>query len=100
MSYVLFNRESSRLIGKCYRTYPAAKAAVTRMHKKWAQDPANLQNLDNDPRFTVGIAEINHYQENIERMVTRRNLISGEEYQESVNTPLHMSPASETYWSF
>jgi len=31
--------------------------------------------------------------------VTRVNLMSGVEYRESVNTPLHMSPASETYWS-
>lgn len=99
MSYVLFDKESTRRIGNGYRTLAAAKAAVTRMHNKWARDPANLQNLDNDPRYTVGVAEINHYRENIERMVTRRNLMSGQEYQESVNTPLHMSPASETYWS-
>jgi len=31
--------------------------------------------------------------------VTRINLMSGKEYEESVNTPLCCSPASETYWS-
>jgi hypothetical protein len=32
-------------------------------------------------------------------MVTRRNLMSGKEYQEAEDTPLGCSPASETYWS-
>lgn len=32
-------------------------------------------------------------------MVTRRNLMSGQEYQEAEDTPLSCSPASETYWS-
>ena len=33
------------------------------------------------------------------RMVTRKNLMSGAEFQEDVNTPLCCSPASETFWS-
>lgn len=36
---------------------------------------------------------------NSRKMVTRTNLMSGQEYQEAVDTPLCCSPASETYWS-
>lgn len=34
-----------------------------------------------------------------ETMVTRRNLVTGLEYQERYDTPRHCSPASELYWS-
>ena len=33
------------------------------------------------------------------KMVTRKNLMSGKEYQEAENTPGYLSPASEAYWS-
>lgn len=31
--------------------------------------------------------------------VTRRNLLSGKEFQERYDTPYYCSPSSETYWS-
>lgn len=31
--------------------------------------------------------------------VTRKNLMSGEEFQERYDTPYYCSPSSETYWS-
>ena len=31
--------------------------------------------------------------------VTRRHLMTGEEYQERYDTPYYCSPSSETYWS-
>ncbi len=34
-----------------------------------------------------------------ETYVTRKNLMSGEEFQERYDTPWTCSPASETYWS-
>lgn len=34
-----------------------------------------------------------------ETYVTRKNLISGEEFQERYDTPRSCSPASEAYWS-
>ena len=45
------------------------------------------------------MAETEHYNANIAKMVERINLMSGKPYMESINTPLHCSPASETYWS-
>lgn len=34
-----------------------------------------------------------------ETMVTRKNLVTGLEYQERYDTPLALSPASDTFWS-
>lgn len=34
-----------------------------------------------------------------ETYVTRRNLVSGNEFQERYDTPYYCSPSSETYWS-
>lgn len=31
--------------------------------------------------------------------VTRRNIMSGKEFQERADTPYYCSPSSETYWS-
>lgn len=39
------------------------------------------------------------YETQVVHMVTRKNLMTGLEYQEKSNTPLCCSPASETYWS-
>ena len=33
------------------------------------------------------------------KMVERTNLMTGKKYLEAEDTPLHLSPASETYWS-
>jgi len=46
----------------------------------------------------LGITDANNFYENVEKMVTRVNLMSGKEYQEKVNTPIHCSPAYETSW--
>lgn len=39
------------------------------------------------------------YETNVVKTVTRKNLMSGKEYQEKSNTPGYMSPSSEAYWS-
>lgn len=45
------------------------------------------------------IAEAGDFHDNIEKMVTRVNLMSRKEYEERANTPRYCSPASESYWS-
>jgi hypothetical protein len=34
-----------------------------------------------------------------ETFVTRKNMMSGKEYQERYDTPYYCSPSSETFWS-
>jgi hypothetical protein len=104
MGYVIYDKATTRTVGKnSYKTHAAAQAAVTRWSRTWYQErykplyPAVAES--EDPVFVYAIAEAEYFRENIEKTVTRVNLMSGVEYRESVNTPLACSPASETYWS-
>ena len=89
MTHVIYNKTTTRLLNRnCYKTVPAAKAGLTRAAKK-------------DTTMIVAdyaVIDVIDYYENIAKTVTRVNLLSGEEYQEDINTPLSCSPASETYW--
>lgn len=99
MAYVIYDKASTKLKSKAYKTLPAAEAQLTRMNKSWAKTQGKLGNEPDAPHFTCGIAEVGYYYANIEKTVTRVNMMSGKEYTESVNTSLACSPASETYWS-
>lgn len=89
MGYVAYETESTRKLNmRTYKSAAAAKAAVTRAACKGNIDPADYS-----------IAEVNDFYTNIEKKVVRTNLLSGQEYEEGVNTPSYMSPASESYWS-
>ncbi len=77
------------LLASWARSFAAASLAV---YLAGVTDP-------NHPIYCYGIAEKEYYFRHIERKVVRVNLMSGVEYEESVNTPLACSPASETYWS-
>jgi hypothetical protein len=92
--YVIYDRATTRIRGRVegYKTHAAAQAQVTR----WGR--GRIEDADH-PKFNYGIAEINHYRSMIERRVRRTNLMSGKDFEESVNTPPYLSPASESYWS-
>ncbi len=70
---------------------------VEKMNGVWLvmEDTVNVVNAHARKRDAVSEASFL----NSRKMVTRVNLMSGEEYQESIDTPLCCSPASETYWS-
>jgi hypothetical protein len=92
MSYVVYNIDSTLILGgysNRYATERAAKAGLTRAAKK---DPKIIKS-DYD------IAEYTDFLENIEKTFQRINLMSGKPYMERANTPASCSPASETYWS-
>ena len=109
--YVIYNKSTTAIVEvtrrnpyrvtDSYKTMAAAKAALTRMTNKYWKDSVakNDYQIDQDPQFLYGIAEVNHYHENIERMVERTNMMTGKKYMESVNTPRYCSPSSEAYWS-
>ena len=102
--YLIYDQSTTRILSResksyqqaAYKTMAAAQAALTRMQKKYAQRNADAAQ---GPLFTAAIAEAEYYKKNIERFVKRKNMMSGKEYTESVNTPSYMSPASEAYWS-
>jgi hypothetical protein len=100
MAYVIYDNETTRIIGgnqKTYATVASAKAAITRMHNKIPV--SDIGNPERDPVFMYSIAEVDEFYKNIQRTVERVNFMTGETYRESVNTPYYCSPASEAYWS-
>jgi hypothetical protein len=70
---------------RSYKTFASAGATRTRLCRKagWSMNELDIVNT----------------QTYKPRMVTRKNLMSGAEFQEDVNTPYFCSPSSETYWS-
>ena len=91
MSYVVYKIASTKIVGsrstKYWKSAGAAKAHLTRMGKMG-------YNVDE-----YAIEATNTFYDSVEKSVTKVNLMSCKEYQESVNTPNSCSPASETYWS-
>ena len=79
-----------------YKTMAAAKAALTRMSKRYRAD---LLETVNDPVFRYAIAEADYFHKSIEKSRTTSNMMSGKPMVEPVNTPNYMSPSSEAYWS-
>ena len=81
---------------KSYSTMAAAKAALTRMSKRYKAD---LLETVNDPQYRFGVAEANYFHSTIEKSRTVKNMMNGAPLVETVNTPGYMSPRSEAYWS-
>ena len=82
-----------------YKTMPAAKAALTRMSKRYRAD---LLDTVNDPQYRFGIAEAGYFHKNIEKTrIVYSIMDQGKEkpITETVNTPGYMSPSFESYWS-
>jgi hypothetical protein len=117
--YVIYEIESTyilkaraRSVGcyvTSYKTEGAAKAALTRLEKKGllgekvVQKPTAENNWERKTvpmtKAEFAIAEAVEFREKIEKKVVRKNLMSGEEFEEALNTPNYCSPASEAYWS-
>jgi len=113
MAYIVYEKSSTLIMGKVYmgemrpdhrktyKTMSAAQAALTRASNQWWNliGRYGTESDDNDPRFRYAVAELGWFQDFIEKRVTKRNMMNGAEYTETVNTPNYMSPSSETYWS-
>lgn len=94
MSYIVYHLPTTRIVtekryGKeVFATEGHAKAARTRMIKKGKYTEDELR-----------VSDLQAYRMFIEEKVERTNLLTGEKFMESVNTPHYCSPSSETYWS-
>ena len=89
--FYVYNLKTSQVMqtrkGKStWKSLGAAKAFRTRMARMG-------YNTDE-----YGIVDVDLYSL-IEQQVEKVNLMTGKTYRESVNTPLHLSPSSESYWS-
>ena len=107
--FYIYEKSSTYIIGKpskwdqtvrpdhrqSYKTMAAAKAGLTRIKKAENLLPTDPNYAD----FRYGIAEAEYFHKTIEKTRTRKNMMSGLDFTETVNTPGYMSPASESYWS-
>ena len=111
--FYIYERTSTLIMGKlnqqdgmvrpdhrqCYKTMPAARAAVTRMSKRHRAD---MLDSVNDPQFRFRIADAEYFHSKIEKKRTVYSIMDQAKERpivETVNTPGYMSPSSETYWS-
>mgnify|MGYP003327005591 CR=1 FL=1 len=108
--YYIYEKSSTYIMGKLntrtgevrpdhrksYTTMSAAKAALTRMSKRYRAD---LKETVNDPQFRYAIAESGYFHKSLEKSRTVTNMMSKQQFVETVNTPGYMSPSSESYWS-
>ena len=106
--YYIYEKSSTYIMGKTdrngvtrpdhrksYATLGAAKAALTRICKA-----ENLLPTDpNYARIRYAIAASAFFHQNIEKSRTVTNMMSKQQFSETVNTPGYMSPSSESYWS-
>jgi hypothetical protein len=102
--YVIYHKDTTvylRYLKKGYgwrnaeyfKTEAAAKAFLTRA----ANGKVKLHEpIDKDD---YAIADRHDFIDNIEKSVTKKNLMSGKDVTMRVNTPLCCDPSSETYWS-
>jgi len=96
MSYVVYNKATTRYLKShpdvktdktCFATEASAKAALTREVKSGSVKREDFDIAEHD-RFLM-----------LEKTVTVKNLMSGKDVVQSVNTPLCCDVSSETYWS-
>ena len=113
MSYVIYEKSSTFIMGKVYmgemrpdhrkqyKTLAAAEAALTRASKQWWNliGRGGNEPVENDPRYRMAIAAKAYFHQNIEKQVKKTNAITGKEFMEPANRPYYCSPSSETYWS-
>lgn len=71
-----------------FATAAAARAAITREHNRGAIHAASF-----------AVAESFVFHAEIEKKETVKNLMSGKDIVQSVNTPHCCNPSTETYWS-
>ena len=107
--FYIYEKQSTYIMGKpnkwdqtvrpdhrqYYKTMSAAKAGLTRIKKAENLLPTDPNYAD----FRYAIAEVEYFHKTIEKTRTRKNMMSGLDFTETVNTPGYMSPASESYWS-
>jgi len=88
MSYLIFNAETRIIVKEGFKTEKGAKNVRTRLLKT--------------ERYAGKLLEVcdrKFFDEHVEEMVERTNLLTGKKYMEARNTPSCCSPSSESYWS-
>lgn len=86
--FLIYDRDTKIVIAKNYRTEHGAKIASGRM-----------MNSNKFLHSNLAVSDMKTFYTSIEPMVERTNMMTGKTYMEPLNTPIYLSPSSETYWS-
>ena len=90
--------KATTVIQKTCKTYPAAKAWVTRKQREFLKN--NGLYVSNDgPLFDWALADSEYFHLIIEKRKQVKNLMTGKDITVAVNTPRSCDPSSELYWS-
>ena len=93
--FTVYHKETTRILAagpfeqQHWKTAGAAKAHLTRM----AKADGALNTAD------YAIAPTREFWDSIEKKEVVKNLLSGKDVVQSVNTPACCDPSCETYWS-
>lgn len=74
------------------------KKSGERLVSKTDYNTDNLSMLEHTVKHSIRPSRGERYEIH-ETYVTRKNMMSGKEFQERYDTPYYCSPSSETYWS-
>lgn len=97
MRYIVYHKDTTRFLSlhprvrtneTSFATEAAAKAARTREHNSGAINREDFLITDGENFFA-----------NVQKTVTKKNLMTGKEFEQPVNTPMICDPSTETYWS-
>jgi hypothetical protein len=100
--YIVYHKDTTRFLSlhpgvktdhASFASEGAAKAALTRAIKDTASKVQPIL------RENFLITEDDNFFCNVQKTVTKKNLMTGVEFQQAVNTPMICDPSTETYWS-
>ena len=86
------------VIQRTFKTSKAAKAWITRKQNEYLRKDAAFVSNEG-PLFDWGYADAKWFHDYIEKRVVKKNLMSGQEFSQPVNTPRSCDPSTELYWS-
>jgi len=95
--FVIYRKSDSKIMinsktrKEFYASIGRAKLALSKMIE-------NRQLIENTECSTYACEELDFYRKNIEQFRMVKNLLSGKEVRESVNTPNYCSVGSEAYF--
>lgn len=96
--YVIYEKETTFYMRDMKRGGYKSKGAATAALNKAAKKKGSRFNPAIE-KSDYAIADSYTFATEIEKMVTRINLMSNKPFEERANTPIYCSPAFESYWS-
>lgn len=95
--FVIYHKDSTQLISKHYGASGIINHSDVKLFEsKKSAEKYIAENLNPEDYKIADQVEFKFY---IEKKITRTNAMTGEKFEEPINTPLCLSPSSESYWS-